>query len=53
MEHSRRKFVIGLALALSSRGIALAAEPQNYDEKAFRAAQAAGRPVLIDIYASW
>ena len=53
MEQSRRKFVIGLALVLSSHGIAIAAEPQNYDEKSFRAAQAAGKPVLVDIYASW
>jgi hypothetical protein len=53
MEHSRRRFVIALALALSQSGNAMAAEPQNYDEKAFRAAQAAGRTVLVDIYASW
>ncbi|MFM9967797.1 MAG: hypothetical protein ACKVQK_05240 [Burkholderiales bacterium] len=53
MKQSRRNFVIGLALALSAPGFAQAAEPQNYDEKAFRAAQAAGKPVLVDIYASW
>ena len=51
MEHSRRRFVIGLALSPFS--IAMAAAPQNYDEKVFRAAQAAGRPILVDIYASW
>ncbi len=53
MKQSRRNFVIGLALVLSSTGMALAAEPQSYDEKTFRAAQAAGKPVLVDIYASW
>jgi thioredoxin 1 len=32
---------------------ALAASPQPFDEKAFAAAQKAGKPVLIDIHASW
>ena len=39
-----------LALALHS-GLAPATQPWN--EKAFRDAQAAGHPVLVDIYADW
>ena len=32
---------------------AQAAETQDYNAKAFAAAQAAGRPILVDIWASW
>ena len=40
----------GLALTLDS-GLAPAA--QTWNEKAFRDAQAAGQPILVDIYADW
>jgi thioredoxin 1 len=32
---------------------AQAAETQNYNAKAFAAAQAAGKPILVEIHASW
>src|SRR5277367_547497 len=32
---------------------AQAAENQDYNSKAFAAAQAAGRPILVEIHASW
>lgn len=32
---------------------AQAAEKVNYDAKSFAAAQAAGRPILVEIHASW
>ena len=34
-------------------GAARAASEQNYDKAAFAAAQAAGKPILVDIAASW
>ena len=50
----RRTFVSVLAAALLALPAALAfAAPQPWDEKAFQAAQAAGKPVLIDVYATW
>ena len=58
MTMPRRSFFSGfvsfLATALLALPAALAlAAPQPWDEKAFQAAQAAGKPVLIDVYASW
>ena len=32
---------------------ALSAESARFDAQAFRAAQAAGKPVLVDVYADW
>lgn len=49
----RRLAVLALALALPFAQVAQAAEPQAYDETAFRAAQSAGKAVLVDIFASW
>ena len=54
MSLPRRRFVAVLAAGLLALPAALAlAAPQPWDEKAFRAAQAAGKPVLVDIYATW
>ena len=52
---NRRQFLGTLiaAPALGLSGQAAFAAPRSYDEKAFRAAQAAGAPVLVDIFASW
>jgi thioredoxin 1 len=51
---SRRSILLGAvaanAFALTS---ALAASPLPFDEKAFAAAQKAGKPVLIAVHASW
>jgi thioredoxin 1 len=41
------------ALCLSLAGTAAAAPRQPYDEAAFRAAQAAGKPVMVEIHADW
>ena len=40
------------ALAFSF-GAALAADMQPYSAKAFEAAEAAGKPILIEVHASW
>jgi len=54
MTVSRRWFNSALAAALLSLPAALAfAAPQPWDDKVFQAAQSAGKPVLVDIYASW
>jgi thiol-disulfide isomerase/thioredoxin len=51
-----RRRVLG-ALVLSSvialGGIAAAGEKKAFDQKAFDAAQAAGKPILIDVSAPW
>lgn len=41
----------GAALLLASA--AQAAEQRPFDRAAFEAAQAAGRPILVDVYADW
>jgi thiol-disulfide isomerase/thioredoxin len=42
------------ALSLASMSLtATAAEPRPYDAQAFAAAQAAGKPILIEVDASW
>jgi thiol:disulfide interchange protein len=54
MTSSRRSFMAVLAAAVLSFQTAFAfAAPQPWDEKAFQAAQAAGKPILVDIYANW
>jgi thiol-disulfide isomerase/thioredoxin len=52
---SRRHFLGSLALAaqLSLGSIAFAMDKKPFDLKLFEAAQAAGKPILIDVYASW
>ena len=51
------KKLISLSLAALLTSViafaAQAAEKVNYDAKSFVAAQAAGRPILVDIHASW
>ena len=51
------KFVANVTVALTMLVIAataaFAAESQAFDDKAFAAAQTAGKPILIDIAASW
>jgi len=49
----RRLAAFAFALAAPFAHMVQAAEPQAFEDKAFRAAQAAGKPVLVDIYASW
>ena len=41
------------ALLLAFHSAVALAAPQAWDETAFRAAQAAGKPILVDIYADW
>jgi thioredoxin 1 len=57
MELTMLKKLISLASATLLFGFvafaAQAAETQNYNAKAFAAAQAAGRPILVEIHASW
>ena len=58
MNMPRRSFVSRFAAFLAVAALALSAAlafaaPQPWDEKAFQAAQAAGKPVLIDVYARW
>ena len=56
MSHMNRRRFIGTLIAapalVAASGPSFAA-PRAFDEKAFREAQAAGKPVLVDIYASW
>lgn len=40
-------------LAFAAPAIALAAGSQPFDAKAFAAAQAAGKPILVQIHADW
>lgn len=51
-----RRFVLGalaLGATLAFSPLAAAMSPQTYDAKAFAAAQAAGKPVLLHITAPW
>ncbi len=41
-----------LALLLAS-GLALAGQPKPYDADTFKAAQAAGKPIVVEIHADW
>ena len=49
----RRCLMIAGFLAILTPTVALAAEPQPFDAKAFAAAQAAAKPILVQIDASW
>jgi thiol-disulfide isomerase/thioredoxin len=51
----RRTFLIALSVVsgLASVSAALAAEPVSYTQQAFDAAQKAGKPILVEITASW
>ena len=40
-------------LPLSAMTAALAAERVDYTDEAFNAAKASGRPILVDVWASW
>ena len=42
---------VGLLAMLPSA--AWSADANRFDAQAFRAAQAAGKPVLVDVYADW
>lgn len=44
---------MALALILSTSVVVAAAERKTFDEKAFAAAQTEGKPILIDISATW
>jgi thiol-disulfide isomerase/thioredoxin len=51
-----RRFVLGalaLGATLAFSPLAAAMSPQTYDAKAFAAAEAAGKPVLLHITAPW
>ena len=52
---TRRHLLAALALpaSLSLVSIASAMERKPYDQAAFDAAQAAGKPILVEISASW
>jgi len=51
----RRLFIGALALGatLAVSPFAAAMSPQNYSQKSFKAAQAAGKPILLHITAPW
>lgn len=50
----RRNFLRFCAASLVAMYAGLAsAAPQPWNEAAFLAAQAAGKPILVDIYADW
>jgi thiol:disulfide interchange protein len=54
MSLSRRTFCSLLAATVVTlSALPAQAAPQPWNEKAFQAAQAAGKPVLVDVYASW
>jgi thioredoxin 1 len=52
---SKRHFLgmLGLGLALSFTSVAFAADKKPFTPAAFEAAQASGKPILIDVSASW
>jgi thioredoxin len=52
---NRRYFIGAMAAAgaLSLSPLAAAMAPQGYSEKAFAAAQAAGKPILLHVTAPW
>ena len=51
---SRRTILLGsMALAASQASMLHAAEPLAFAAADFEAAQAAGKPILVDIWASW
>ncbi|HEY5964059.1 MAG TPA: thioredoxin family protein [Xanthobacteraceae bacterium] len=51
---NRRHFLGALALtATLAFGSASAMDKKPFDQKAFEAAQAAGKPILVEVYAPW
>lgn len=54
MPHRRQLLLAGLLTwSLVAVGAAQAAERRAFDRAAFEAAQAQGRPILVDVYADW
>lgn len=54
MFHTRRTFLGLCAASIVATYVGPAsAAPQPWNEAAFLAAQAAGKPILVDIYADW
>lgn len=49
----RRTFIMAAALAYCIGGSALAATESAFDQKAFDAAQAANKPIVIAVHADW
>ena len=43
----------GLAVSIALSQSAMALEMKPYDAAAFKAAQAAGKPILVDVFAPW
>ena len=50
---SRRAFAAMLAVLVFPVSMSMAAGPQDFTSEAFKLAQSAGKPILIDITASW
>jgi thioredoxin 1 len=48
-----RRFLLSAALALAAAVPAQAAEKLSYTPEAFAAAQSAGKPILVEIFAPW
>jgi len=48
-----RRLVLAAALLPGALGSVAASEPAAFDQAAFEAAQAAGRPILVEITAPW
>lgn len=55
MDFARRRFIIGISVAAAIAAVspARAASPIPYTEEAFKAAQRAGSPILVEIHADW
>lgn len=53
--HTTRRTLLMLGVIASAviSGPAFAAEPQPYTDAAFDAAQKAGKPILVDTFATW
>ena len=49
----RRHLLVAVAFALAVPAVGRAAETQTFTQKAFDAAKAAGRPVLVEVTAPW
>ncbi len=49
----RRTFILAAALACGHGGGVLAATESAFDQKAFDAAQAANKPIMIAVHADW
>jgi thioredoxin 1 len=50
---NRRHLLGTLAIVLSLGSIAAAMDKRPFDQKAFEAAQAAGKPILVEVSAPW